>query len=77
MWEVFADVWNIRGPAFRPSMDMPEFAPAIPAFRPIHGHQKTGIAQCAIPVFPCSTDCTADQGVDRANLSRNVRPAGG
>jgi len=37
---VFADVWNIREPAFRPSMDSeaawrtPEFAPAIPAFRP-------------------------------------------
>jgi hypothetical protein len=34
MWEMPADVRNIRGPAFRPSMDMPEFAPAIPAFRP-------------------------------------------
>jgi hypothetical protein len=34
MWEMPADVRNIRGPAFRPSMDMPEFAPAIAAFRP-------------------------------------------
>jgi hypothetical protein len=31
MREVFVDVWNIRGPAFRPSVDMLKIAPA---FRP-------------------------------------------
>jgi hypothetical protein len=30
-------------PAFRPSMDMPEFAPAIPAFRPSMDIKKRGL----------------------------------